>query len=65
MPKSKTLLDYELKSIKILEFTEDKKTFLNAPNLFNREQSAAWVVGWNDCLEKLKEIMNENIQKTK
>ena len=56
--KSEILINHELKIIKLLEFTEDKKTFLNAPNLFNREQSAAWVIGYNDCLEKLKELIS-------
>lgn len=53
--KSQILIDHELRMIKLLEFIEDKVTFLNSPSLFNREQSSAWVIGWNDCLEKLKE----------
>ena len=53
--KSQILIGHELRMIKLLEFIEDKVTFLNSPSLFNREQSSAWVIGWNDCLEKLKE----------
>ena len=56
--KSQILIDHELRIIKLLEFIEDKKTFLNAPNLFDRQQSAAWVIGYNDCIEKLKELIS-------